>query len=260
MKIASYEATTLKVPEDEPGPSLDPEAARPIAEESATGTWGVDLGAYELVEESQEERPSGRTDHTFVYERPDVRIGEGLYRLRLVVSGDRFTELTHFVKLPEAFGRRFEEMRSANNGIATGASIAAAILYVIGGCVIGLFMLLRKRWVLWKQPLMWGLFVAFLQALVLLNQWPLLWMQYDTAISASTFSMQILIQALVTFLGMGVQPPIPSWGLMISEGREFMLFDPYLITIPGAALFTLVLGINLLGDGLRDVTAPEGRA
>ena len=47
---------------------------------------------------------------------------------------------------------------------------------------------------------------------------------------------------------------------MISEGREFMLFDPYLITIPGAALFILVLGINLLGDGLRDVTAPEGKA
>jgi peptide/nickel transport system permease protein len=59
---------------------------------------------------------------------------------------------------------------------------------------------------------------------------------------------------------MGVQPPIPSWGLMIAEGREFMLFDPYLIVIPGVALFTLVLGMNLLGDGLRDVTAPEGRS
>ena len=70
----------------------------------------------------------------------------------------------------------------------------------------------------------------------------------------------ILLEAALSFLGMGVQPPTPSWGLMISEGREFMLFDPYLITIPGAALFILVLGINLLGDGLRDVTAPEGRA
>jgi len=70
----------------------------------------------------------------------------------------------------------------------------------------------------------------------------------------------ILLEAALSFLGMGVQPPTPSWGLMISEGREFMLFDPYLITIPGAALFILVLGINLLGDGLHDVTAPEGRA
>ena len=70
----------------------------------------------------------------------------------------------------------------------------------------------------------------------------------------------ILLEAALSFLGMGVQPPIPSWGLMISEGKEFMLFDPYLITIPGVALFILVLGMNLLGDGLRDVTAPEGRA
>lgn len=69
----------------------------------------------------------------------------------------------------------------------------------------------------------------------------------------------ILLEAALSFLGMGVQPPTPSWGLMISEGKEFMLFDPYLITIPGVALFILVLGMNLLGDGLRDVTAPEGK-
>ncbi|MDH3827289.1 MAG: ABC transporter permease [Desulfobacterales bacterium] len=70
----------------------------------------------------------------------------------------------------------------------------------------------------------------------------------------------ILLEAAFSFLGMGVQPPIPSWGLMIAEGRDFMLFDPYLIVIPGVALFILVLGMNLLGDGLRDVTAPEGRS
>ena len=46
---------------------------------------------------------------------------------------------------------------------------------------------------------------------------------------------------------------------MISEGKDMMLFDPYLVTIPGVALFFLVLGMNLFGDGLRDVTSPEGR-
>jgi peptide/nickel transport system permease protein len=69
----------------------------------------------------------------------------------------------------------------------------------------------------------------------------------------------ILLEAALSFLGMGVQPPTPSWGLMISEGREFMLFYPYLVTIPGVALFLLLLGFNLFGDGIRDVTAPEGR-
>ena len=70
----------------------------------------------------------------------------------------------------------------------------------------------------------------------------------------------ILLEAALSFLGLGVQPPTPSWGLMVSEGRKAMFFKPWLIAIPGAALFVLVLAINLLGDGLRDVMAPEGRS
>lgn len=69
----------------------------------------------------------------------------------------------------------------------------------------------------------------------------------------------ILLEAVLSFLGLGVKPPTPSWGLMIAEGREVLLFEPWLITIPGLALLTLVLSINLVGDGIRDVTSPEGR-
>ena len=69
----------------------------------------------------------------------------------------------------------------------------------------------------------------------------------------------ILLEAALSFLGLGVQPPMPSWGLMISEGKEMLLFQPWMITIPGVALFMLVLAINLMGDGLRDVTAPEAK-
>ena len=69
----------------------------------------------------------------------------------------------------------------------------------------------------------------------------------------------ILLEAALSFLGLGVQPPEPSWGLMISEAKGLMFFDGWLIAIPGAALFMLVLAINLLGDGMRDVTAPENR-
>lgn len=69
----------------------------------------------------------------------------------------------------------------------------------------------------------------------------------------------ILLEAALSFLGLGVQPPEPSWGLMISEAKGMIFFDSWLITIPGLALFALVLSINLLGDGIRDVTAPENR-
>jgi peptide/nickel transport system permease protein len=69
----------------------------------------------------------------------------------------------------------------------------------------------------------------------------------------------ILLEATLSFLGLGIPPPAPSWGLMIAEGKEYMFFSPWVITIPGATLFALVLAINLLGDGLRDITAPDNR-
>jgi peptide/nickel transport system permease protein len=70
----------------------------------------------------------------------------------------------------------------------------------------------------------------------------------------------IILEAALSFLGMGVQPPEPSWGLMISEAKGMIFFEGWLIMIPGLALFSLVLAINLLGDGIRDVTAPGGRS
>ena len=61
----------------------------------------------------------------------------------------------------------------------------------------------------------------------------------------------ILVEAALSFLGLGVPAPYPSWGLMLSEAKSFMFFSPWLIALPGAALLLLVLGINLTGDGLR---------
>ena len=72
--------------------------------------------------------------------------------------------------------------------------------------------------------------------------------------------IDIAIAAVLSFLGLGVRAPTPSWGLMIAEGRSYMFFKPYLIVLPGLALFLLIVAINMLGDGIRDVTAPEGRA
>lgn len=78
-------------------------------------------------------------------------------------------------------------------------------------------------------------------------------------IASLEMAVAILVEAVLSFLGLGIQPPTPSWGLMISEGRSFMFFKPYLITIPGLAIFSLVIAINMMGDGVRDITAPEGR-
>jgi peptide/nickel transport system permease protein len=69
----------------------------------------------------------------------------------------------------------------------------------------------------------------------------------------------ILLEAALSFLGLGVPPPLPSWGLMIAEAKEYMFFSPWVILTPGVALFVLVLGINLLGDGLRDLLGADLR-
>ncbi len=194
-----------KLPESEPGAALDTNEARQIAERAATTEWGVQLAQYDLVEQADEVRPSGRVDHTFTYERPSLRVGEdGRYRLRLVVAGDRLTELTRFVKIPQAFDRRFEQMRSANNGIATGSLVFMAVIYGIGGCLIGALLLLRQRWMLWRPPLKWAIFIGALWIPITLNRLPLAWMGYDTAVSATNFGLQQVVTAVAQAIGMAL--------------------------------------------------------
>jgi peptide/nickel transport system permease protein len=70
----------------------------------------------------------------------------------------------------------------------------------------------------------------------------------------------ILLEASLSFLGLGVQPPQVSWGLMVSEAKSQLMFRPWMIAVPGAALVLLIFAINLVGDAIRDVTTPEGKA
>lgn len=77
----------------------------------------------------------------------------------------------------------------------------------------------------------------------------------------STFSMAsaILTAGGLSFLGLGVRPPTPEWGYMLAQARTYMRVAPHLITFPGIALATVVLGINLLGDALRQAYDPRFR-
>ena len=67
----------------------------------------------------------------------------------------------------------------------------------------------------------------------------------------------ILVESSLSFLGLGVQPPTPSWGGMIADGREYISAAPWIILAPGVALMITVLAFNFLGDGLRDVLDPK---
>jgi peptide/nickel transport system permease protein len=82
---------------------------------------------------------------------------------------------------------------------------------------------------------------------------------FNTIIVTSSLEVarMILMESILSFLGLGVQPPTPSWGGMLGEGRNYMLTHWWLATFPGIAIFMTTLGINLLGDGLRDVFDPH---
>jgi peptide/nickel transport system permease protein len=73
------------------------------------------------------------------------------------------------------------------------------------------------------------------------------------------FAYAVLTEATLSFLGVGAVPPTPTWGNIMAEGRQYMTDAPWIIAIPGVALMITVLGLNLLGDGLRDVLDPRLR-
>lgn len=188
-----------KLAEDIPGTNLDVQNARLLAEYQAINNWHIDFAHYTLIEQSKEIRLSERIDHTFVYERIDHKIGDG-YRLRIVVSGDKVTELTHFVQIPDSFKRQYQEMRTANDTIAWFAQLVMLLIYILGGCIIGLLILFKQHWVIWQTPIMWGAIIALLDNLTMLNNIPLLWFAYPTALSPYGFLLNYLTSMLYQFL------------------------------------------------------------
>ncbi len=187
------------VPEVAPGPALEPDAARAIAEARGAHRLGCRLRPVRSASTSRtcnaptaaSITPSSTSARMSPWARRRVR-------LQLTVSGDALTEVTYFVHVPEAFERRFAELRSANNTIASVASLAAGVLYGLGGCIIGVVWLMRRRWLLWKQSLVAGAVVAGLNAAAILANVPDAWFGYDTAQSTTVFwGQQIGVAALV---------------------------------------------------------------
>ena len=211
-----------KLGEDETGDSLSRDSAFVIATQYLKRDWDVDLDKFELIDESEKIQPIGRIDHSFVYERIGFKLGEeGALRLKLSVSGDKLTEVNHYVHVPEGFKRRFGEIRSFNDTIAFSANMFIFLLYGLAGCVYGIFILLRQKRVLWKGAVKWGLTIAFIQSLMQLNFLPMLWMEYDTASTENSFMIQIMLGALANVLIMGL---IYTLSFIAAEGLSRKAF------------------------------------
>ena len=210
--------------------------------------WNIDLSAYSLVETSQETVPSGRIDHAFTYERTNQKIGEGFYRLRVMVSGNQVSELNHSIKIPDTFTRRYTRMRSTNDTIAYAANVLIIIIYLLIFCLIGLFYLYKKRWLIWDKPLLWGFFLATLMMLNIPNSLPLQWMNYNTAHSPIGFLIPLMLSALYTLLFL---TPIFGFVFMAAESLTRKAFPNQLqfwkLLNPSFASTYSVLGYTISG-------------
>lgn len=241
----------LRLSEDEPGSSLSPEEARALAEEEASEGWGFQPGEYRLVESSQQLRTSGRGDHVFTYERTGVQVGAAPVRLRLGVAGHRLTEVSPDIPVPEAFQRRYEELRSGNDAVALAATLIFLILFILVGCGLGALLLYRDGRLERGHALMWGLVVAGLLAAAILNGLPLAWMGYDTALSSQSFVLQYVVGAGLVVLFGG---PALAVIFMAAEGLGRWAFPDQLqfwrLWSPGVGNSRPVLVRTLVGYGL----------
>jgi peptide/nickel transport system permease protein len=139
---------------------------------------------------------------------------------------------------------------SLNTTIAVGIWGVPAVTRIVRGSVLAL----RETEYVGAARALGAPVLALLRRHILPNIVPSL-IVYGTLFMANA----ILLEAALSFLGLGVQPPTASWGLMVSTGRDVLLVAPHVATVPGLAIMLAVLAFNLLGDGLRDVLDPRLR-
>jgi peptide/nickel transport system permease protein len=132
--------------------------------------------------------------------------------------------------------------------VAIGIAFVPAFARLTRGSVLEL----REREFVVAARALGGADARLLLRHVLPNALPPLMVQATTS-----FPVAILAEAALAYLGLGTQPPYPSWGLMLREAQNFLSFNPWFAVFPGGAIAVTVLGLNLLGDGLRDLLDPR---
>jgi len=181
-----------KLPEDEPGKDLSKKEALKIAEKTVQKLWPLAFANFKQMDYSTELKSTGRRDHSFTYEKKMSELGEGSLRIITRISGEKPTLVKKFIYIPRSFSLAFQKKRGANYLISFIFGVVALILYGVGGIGLGIFLLFRKGWIIWKIPFIVAFFVALVQALDQLNQFSLGWMFFDTAQTKIQFVMPFI--------------------------------------------------------------------
>jgi membrane protease YdiL (CAAX protease family) len=177
-----------------PGARLDRAPAQGMAEAFLRDTLHADLSLVDFREEEANltERPA-RRDWSFSWERRGFRAKDAPYRLTVTLAGDRVSGYNEFLKVPEAWTRDYEHLRSSNNVLEFIALIPYAFL--IGGCLYVIVSLGRRGLLEWRPGIVLGIFVTVLFFLMTMNQWPLDRAGYDTNTPYSSFFLSQVGQA-----------------------------------------------------------------
>ena len=183
-----------------PGAHLDRAAAQAVAETFLRDTLHADLSQYEFREQEANltEHPV-RRDWSFSWERRGFRAKDAPYRLNVALAGDRVSGYSEFLKIPEAWTRDYDHLRSSNNTLEFIALIPYAFL--IGGCLYVIISLGRRDLLDWRMGLALGAFLTILFFIMTMNQWPLDRASYDTNTPYSNFFLSQAGVAALTAIG-----------------------------------------------------------
>lgn len=180
--------------ETAPGARLERATAQAAAESFLRDTLHVDLSLYDFREEeaNSTERP-GRRDWTFSWERRGFHAKDAPYRLVVALAGDQVSGYSEFLKIPEAWTRDYDRLRSSNNLLEFIALIPYAFL--LGSCFFVIVSLGRRGVLEWRTGVALGIFLTVLFFIMTMNQWPLTRAEYDTNTPYSSFFLTQMGQA-----------------------------------------------------------------
>lgn len=191
---------SIKVPEHEEGAVLRRDQALGIAKQGAFD-WNVDLTLYEFIEYHNQIQPNGRVDHVFVYQRNDIALQDGLYQLKLKVSGDTFSGIDRYIKIPDEFDRRYQQMFAQNKLIAVVALYVGIFIYLfIIAFLIMLFFYRNTRYLFIRSYGYMALIFGTILMLASLNMMPLWWNCYQTHSSEFIFLLMRLGSSVLSIM------------------------------------------------------------
>ena len=217
------------IEEEAEGASLAQAEARALAERFLAETMGRDLAELTFVEAEITERPN-RSDHTFTWKLSDFEVSEATYRLMVRIQGDQVGRYSEYLKVPEAWQREYQELRSYNE--ATGLVAAVLMILTWIAMLVILAQSIRARDVRWKTVAVFTAIAFALTFLAQVNTLPLTEYNFDTTETYGSFLTGHLLSALLSALGQAVligfltagAEPIyrRSYGDQVSLNQQFL--------------------------------------